>query len=253
VAHVAFVDTRARSQDAGLPQAGVFYTRIEAGAADPARRLDQGPPDPLAAKMDNSWSPSLAVRGGEVVVTWLDFLHYDWDAFTRISHDGGTTFADQVDVNREPRDVENLTDSPRAVFTRGGPMITWTDFHKRDTAAQHPHPLYDTYLAPPGAEPVQVDPFGQKQASTFWPSPCGVKDDVFVAFQDSSSGVGRIRVARLVGGKARSHAFMANDSRANAYRPALACSRGHLFAAWEDTRNGPGQVYFASAAMRRIR
>jgi hypothetical protein len=253
VVHAAFVDTRARSADGGLPQAGIYYTRITGGVPAEPKRMDEGPPDAPAAKLDNAWSPALAVRGDNVLLTWLDFMHYDWDVLSRLSHDGGRAFDKQVDSNREPADVEDLSDSPRPLLLKGGPLIAWTDFHKRDSSAKAPHEMYDIYAAPPGKEPVQADPYGTKQVSTFWPSACERGSDALIAFQDSSTGVARIRVTRLRAGTKRGRAFPVSDTKANAYRPAIGCTKTRLIATWEDTRNGPPQIRVASAPLRRIR
>ena len=250
--HAAFIDARTRFSDAPLPQAGVYYTRIANGAAEPARRIDGGRPAPLAAKLDNAWAPAIAVRGPSVLVTWIDFMHYDWDVLSRLSTDGGRTFERQVNSNLEPEDVESLSDSPKPVFTTGGPFIAWTDFHKRESV-KAAHPLYDTYLARPGAEPVQADPHGGRHVSTFWPSVCASGGDVLVAFQDSSAGVPHVRVARVRRGTRRGHAFVVNDTRAPAQRPAIACAGGRVIAAWEDSRTGMPRIYAASASTRRIR
>jgi hypothetical protein len=215
--------------------------------------MDEGPPDAPAAKLDNAWSPALAVRGDNVLLTWLDFMHYDWDVLSRLSHDGGRAFDKQVDSNREPADVEDLSDSPRPLLLKGGPLIAWTDFHKRDSSAKAPHEMYDIYAAPPGKEPVQADPYGTKQVSTFWPSACERGSDALIAFQDSSTGVARIRVTRLRAGTKRGRAFPVSDTKANAYRPAIGCTKTRLIATWEDTRNGPPQIRVASAPLRRIR
>jgi hypothetical protein len=252
VVHAAFVDTRARSKDASLPQAGVYYTRIAAdGSVAAPKRMDAGPPDALAVKLDNAWAPKLAVRGKSVLLTWIDFMHYDWDVLSRLSGDGGETFAAQVDSNLEKADVEDLSDSPQPLFVRGAPLIAWTDFHKRDAIAAA-HPLYDTYVAAPGKPPVQADPYGARQASTFWPAACADGRDALVAFQDSATGVGRIRITRMRKASKRGRALPVNDSHANAYRPALACTRGRAVVAWEDARNGPPHIFVATARTRTL-
>ena len=252
VVHAAFVDERARSPQGGLPQAGIYYTRIAPdGAPAKAERMDQGPPAALAAKLDNAWAPALAAKGDQVLLTWIDFMHYDWDVLSRLSTDGGAKFADQVLVTKQAPEVETLSDSPRPFFTGAGPRIAWTDWHKRDTPDQL-HPQYDTFLAAPGRDGVQVDPFGERPASTFWPAPCSAGRDAFVAWQDGSAGVARVRVTR-VGGRGRAKPWRMNDSGANASRPAIACSKARVLAVWEDDRDGPSQIYSAAAAARRLR
>ena len=212
--HIAFVAARTRSADGNLPQAGIYYGRFHTSIVRgklPVKRLDGGKPAPLAARLDNAWAPAIAVSGRKVLVTWIDFQHYDWDVMSRLSRDGGSRFGAQVDSNLDKPAVEDLSDSPRPVLTERGPFIAWTDFHKRDSVAAA-HPLYDTYLAAPGKHALQVDPYGGKQASTYWPSACADGRDAIVAFQDSVTGVGRIRVTRVRAGKARGRPLPLSDS-----------------------------------------
>ena len=252
VVHVAYIDAGKKFAKGGLPQAGLYYTRIRNGQPEQGRRLDEGVPAKLATKMDNAWAPSIAVSGKRVLVTWTDFQNYDWDVMSRMSENGGESFGKQVDSNPEKPDVEDLSDSPKPVFTRSGPLITWTDFHKRDSV-DRVHPLYDTYIAAPGHPPVQADPYGGRQVSTFWPAACGDGRDAIVAFQDSATGVARIKITRMRGGKRRGHAFPLSDGPSGAYRPSIACSGGRFVAAWEDMRSGPPRIYATLGSLRRIR
>jgi hypothetical protein len=245
VVHAAFVDARTKFADSGLPQAGIYYTRIRGRRPGAARRLDDGKAAKLAARMDNAWSPSVAVSGKHVLVGWIDFQNYDWDVMSRLSGDGGASFAKQVDSNPQKADAadENLSDSPKALFTRAGPLLAWTDFHKRDPTTRV-HPLYDTYVAAPGKKPTQVDPYGGQQVSTFWPAACAEGKDVIVAFQDSATGVANVKITRVHGGKKRGDAFLLSDAPSGgSYRPAIGCNRGRFVAAWEDMRDGPPRIY----------
>lgn len=254
VVHAAWIDERG-SHPEGAPQAALFYARIAGGEPEPGRRLDGGTAVPLASKLDNAWAPSVAARGGRVLVTWIDFLHYDWDVFARESEDGGERFGPQRELNDTPEADEALNDSPQAVLGESGPFVAWTDWRKRDSSATEPHAMYDTYLARPGGANVQVDPHGGRQASTFSPSACADGADVLVAFQDASRGQNDVRIARVADGERRGRAHRVDDAGrrgGNAWRPRLACARGAVLAAWEDERNGPAQVYAANAAATRI-
>ena len=252
IVHAAWVDARAQSKDGKLPQAGIFYTRIKGGKPQSSKRLDDGTPAKLAARLDNAWSPAIAVSGKKVLVTWIDFQNYDWDVMSRLSSNNGSSFAKQIDSNLEKADVEDLSDSPRPVFTKTGPYIAWTDFHKRDTV-DRVHPLYDIYLAKPGGKPVQADPWGGKQISTFSPSVCADGKDVIVAFQDAQGGPGRIKITRLRGGTKHGRAFSLSDGPSGAYRPSISCSGGRFVAAWEDMRSGPPRIYAALGSLERVR
>jgi hypothetical protein len=99
---------------------------------------------------------------------------------------------------------------------------------------------------------VQVDPYRGKPLSTFWPAPCASGRDALIAFQDSSQGVGRIRIARIRGGSKRGRALRASDTAAGAWRPALACSGARAVLAWEDDRDGPPQIYAATARTQTL-
>ena len=248
VVHAAFVDARTKFPDTGLSQAGAYYTRIQGGKAGAATRLDDPKATKLAARTDNAWAPSVAVSGKRVLVTWIDFQNYDWDVMSRLSSNGGSGFGKQVDSNLDK--TENLSDSPRAFFTKSGPQIAWTDFHKRSDY-QRVSPLYDTYLAAPGKKPVQADPYGGQQVSTYWPAACGDGKDAIVAFQDSRA-VPNVTIARVRGGTRRGHPFSLSDGPSGAYRPSIACSGGRFVAAWEDMRSGPPRIYAALGSLRRV-
>jgi hypothetical protein len=257
VVHAAFVDEREVSADDGLPQAHLFYTRMRAGEPEAARRLDQGEPSTLAARSDHSWAPRVSVRGERVLVTWLDFLRYDWDVFARESADGGTTFADQRDVNDTPAADEALNASPEAALGGTKPFVAWTDWRKRGSAADSAHQQYDIRVATPGGANVQADPHGARPVSAFYPSICATRgDDAIVAFQDASRGQNDVRAVRLRGGTKRGPVRRvddAGDRGGNAWRPRLGCWGDRVVAAWEDERDGPAQIYAAVTSAERLR
>ena len=89
------------------------------------------------------------------------------------------TFAAQIDQNREPPDVEDLSDSPKPVFTRDGTFIAWTDFHKRDSSAQTPHEMYDIYAATPGKDPTAKRRASPRLRSRY-PSPIATASGAYV-------------------------------------------------------------------------
>lgn len=268
VVHAAFIDERDRFAGEDLPQAGLFYTRIEAGGAEPARRLDAtGRAAPLAQSLDHAWAPGVAARGERVLVTWLDFQNYDWDAFARLSEDRGASFGPQGAVNDTREDDpatavneqdEALNDSPRAALGVGAPLVAWTDWRKRASSATRPHQAYDTFLRRlDEPDNRQVDPYGDAQVSTFAPAVCADgRNDALVAFQDSSGGQSDIRTVSVADGRRPGPARRVDDTGArggNAWRPALGCFGRRVLVAWEDERDGPGQIYAATAARDRLR
>jgi predicted amidohydrolase len=255
--HAAFVDERELSADDSLPQAHLYYTRIQAGRPEPARRLDEGEPNVYAARVDNSWAPRVSVRGDRVMVTWVDFLRYDWDVFARESSDAGASFAGQRDVNDTPAGYEALNDSPEAALGGTKPFVAWTDWRKRDSAADSAHQQYDVFVASPGGRNAQADQHGTRPVSTFAPSICATgRDDAIVAFQDASRGQNDVQAVYLRGGTKRGPARRvddAGDRGGNAWRPRLGCWGERVIAAWEDERDGPAQIYAARSRLSRLR
>jgi hypothetical protein len=251
--HAVWIDERERSADDALPQAHVFYARVGRG---PGRRLDLGKPVDLAARLDNAWAPRLAVRGRRVLVTWLDFQAYDWGVFSRLSSNGGASFAAERRVTSDAADQEELADAPDPVFLSAKPLIAWTDWRKRVSAGTRPHQEYDIFIASPGGKNRQVDPYGGRQLSTFSPSICDAGGGrALVAFQDSSAGRSVVRAVSMRGGAGRGRARLVSDAGAgggNAWRPRIACSGGRVVAAWEDERDGPPRLYFSFGSARRL-
>ena len=272
--HAAFVDERDAFADGGAPQAGLRYARIRRGVPEASRRLDSPDPRPLAARLDNSWAPSVAAEGDRVLVAWLDFRNYDWDVFSRESGDGGQSFAAERQVNDAPSDPgagdaenEALDDTPRAVFIAGRmrqgsrivrtslPFVAFTDWRKRASAETTPHSLYDTYVASPGGRNRQVDRHGGRQVSTFAPAVCPAGRGLLVAYQDAARGQNDVFVTRVSAALERGRPWRVDDAGrrgGNAWRPQLACSAGRVLAAWEDERDGPPQIYTGIARAARL-
>ena len=254
---VAWIDERGRSADDDLPQAQVRVAIVRGGRAEASRRLDEGAPVPLAAKLHNAWAPSVAVRGRRVLVSWIDFRTYDWRVYARSSPDGGASFGAERTLS-PPSDVEVLDDSPRAAIGPRGDLVAFTDWRKRVGTAQRPHQVYDTLLSAPGGAVGRVDDHGSRQVSTFSPWPVALAGGgALVAFQDASRGVNAVRVARMTGGgRRRGTPSAVSDAGAapwNQWRPALALvPGGSALTAWEDERDGPSQVFAARAPVGRI-
>jgi predicted amidohydrolase len=257
VVHAAFVDQRERSEDDAVPQSHLLYTRIRDGSVEETRRLDTGTPAELAQKLDHSWAPRISARGNRVLVTWLDFLRYDWDVFARQSEDNGATFGDQQDVNDTNERDEALNDTPEAALGGTKPFIAWTDWRKTDATQTEPHRAYDIFVAAPGGANRQIDPYGGRQVSAFSPSICATTgDDAIVAFQDASRGQNDVQAVHLRGGTKRGAARRIDDvgdRGGNAWRPRLGCWGDDVVAVWEDERDGPPQIYAAVTKASRLR
>jgi hypothetical protein len=253
----AWVDERTPVPgETGLAEAGIYTARLTpSGPSEAARRLDTGAPVALAQTMNHAWAPSIAVRAGHVLASWIDFRTYDWRVVSRSSRDGGASFAAESTVEHAPLEVEALADTPRAAFSSSGePLLAFTDYRKRDSGRQA-HPLYDIAVAAPGGVPSQVDPHGARQVSTFAPAllplPGGRS---LVAWQDHARGDADIQ-ARLVSPYGRTRRVDdAGTQSWNAWRPALArLPRGQVLAAWEDDRDGVPRIFTARARVQALR
>jgi hypothetical protein len=112
------------------------------------------------------------------------------------------------------------------------------------------------FASGPGGANVQVDPYGRRPLSTFAPSACAARPGALVAFQDESrpqSTIGLVRVR--ADATRRGPALRVDDggpSAGDAWRPRLACSRGRAVAAFETERDGPAQIYGATARVRDL-
>lgn len=272
--HLAYLEEDDLSADDGLPQTRVVYRSVDgtektrcatAGAKPgPPQRLDQGQPSEFAAKMDHSWAPDIASRGKRVVVSWVDFRTYDWRAYARTSTDGGASFAPEQELGEgqepgEPEILEQLADSPSVALGPEKAFVAWTEWRKEGDTNVRPGSAYDTWIvtAEDGAFGLEVraDDLGAEQASTFWPAAAADGSDALVAYQDSSAGLGDIRIARIRGGSERDASQRVDDTgdgAVNQYRPAIATSGRNVIVAWEDERNGPSRIFFARARSSRV-
>ncbi len=254
---MAWIDERQRSADDALPQAHLFAARVGLGATGTVRRLDTAVPVADAAKLDHAWAPDLVARGSKVLLSWIDFHTYDWRVWSRTSTDAGSSWGAQTKVTDTPADHEALDDTPRGALTSSGPVVAWTDFRKRDVN-RTPHSLYDIAAARPGAANHRIDTPSPLQSLAFAPSVVADGSHALVAWQDMAAGPGRILLSRIdAHGRATRHRVRVDDGGTqgwNAWRPALAAvSGGRVLAAWEDERDGPGQIFFARAKRAALR
>jgi hypothetical protein len=253
-----FVDDRARFADDDLPQAGIWAVHFDGSTPHPATRLDStAAPNELAKTLDHSWAPSLAVRGSRVEAAWTDFRNYQWDVFARSSTDGGATWGAEQRVNDTPASDEALEDTPRAAWTNTSPptpLIAFTDWAKSADSATKASPLYDVDVSVPGGDNLQVDGRGGAHVDAFAPAIVPTGGGAIVAWQDHAHGPGDIYAARVTASRP-GRPIRVDDSGAtgwNQWRPALTIAGGSVIAAWEDERDGPAQIFFARAPLRRI-
>ncbi len=254
---VAWIDERGRTRgDARLPRAAVRVARLRPEGADAGRAMAAPAPVELARSLEHAWAPSLAARGGDVVLAWLDFRDYDWDVWSAVSSDGGGSWAPPRPVGGAPAGIEALDDAPDAALTDDGPLVGFVDWRKDDATARTPHPLYDIAVAAPGDPARIVDAHDGAPVASFAPAllalPAG---GALLGWQDHARGWGAIAFRRLLPGGRAGRVRRIDDRGARAggrWRPALALAGGTVLAAWEDDRDGPRQVFAARAPVRTL-
>lgn len=258
-AYVAWIDERERLAT-GTPKAAVWGAKLGVDLrVAGARSLDAGEPVKLAAGLDHDWAPDVAADGPDVTVAWLSFKTYDWRVYARRSINNGTSFVGGVQpVGHGPVDRESLDDEPDVAVDGRAARIAFTDFTAEPATGEDlaPNRSYDIALAAPGGRATQVDDRAGRPVATFSPAQAdlGAGRSV-VAWQDHADGVARIRaapVSRL--GRRRGPTLRVDGGPpgSNAWRPAATLSGERALVAWEDERDGPSQVYVASAPVGRL-
>jgi hypothetical protein len=244
----------AHSDDQGLtfrPNVRIDDVGIRRGVA----------PVPLAAKLDNRWRPTVALRGRRLFVAWADFRNYNWDIF----------FArPSVTQKRPARNVrvddfagfERVNTEPSiALDAKSGiASVAWTDIRareadsnifftqaaKRSAAAFLPSRQIDDSRA--GFDPNADTPTTQSH-----PDLKASDGTLCVAWQDDRNGTNDVYFTRSTdGGATFAAAERVDDTGAGPSAqtaPAVAIdptSGTRCYVVWEDTRNGNSDVFVAS-------
>ena len=182
-----------------------------------------------------------------------------------MSVDGGRTFGPEREVSDtgplfdSGKVTEQLADSPSIAIDGPRTLVAWTDWRKETATFARVSRDYDTWLsASTGGEfgpEARADTLGARQASSFWPALVVRGDEALVAWQDSSTGTCDIRLSSLRPGRNARRSIRVDDTGGagvNQYRPAIALAGRRVVVAWEDERDGPMQVYFASAPLSSV-
>ncbi len=257
---VAWIDERDAGPE-GEPLEHVYAARGLAGGRRfaPPVRVDAGTPVPLAAHLDNMWSPAITAVRNTVWIAWADFRNYNWDIFLARSDDRGATFGANVRVDDYP-DFERLNERPTVVADRRGAVhVAWTDLRAReaDTNVFIAHSTDGGATFGPSAQAddskAGFDPDVDTPSSQWYPSLALADDVLFLAWQDDRLGNNDIFFATSTdGGATFAPAERVDDTGAGASaqtRPSLAVAgrraRRRCYVAWEDDRDGTSDVWLA--------
>ena len=259
---VAWIDERDRGPD-GVALEHVYAARPRDGvdAAARAVRVDDGTPVPLAASLDNRWSPAILALDDTVHVAWTDFRDYNWDVRTARSDDGGRTFSASTRVNGF-EGFERISDAPALAAGRGSDVrLAWTDVRAREPdgnlftarsadAGRTWQPDRQLDLSRRGFDPdrdrpslqhaVALAKAGERGFAAWQDDRAGNQDILFAALDDAHGGEA-IREERVDD---------TGDGPSNQYRPHLAVagtgSDARCVLVWEDDRDGRMQIYTAA-------
>jgi hypothetical protein len=268
--YVVWIDERDRGED-GVALAHVYAARGEtqgsgnAVAFDRSVRVDAGAPVPLAASLDNRWSPTVQITDGVVHVAWTDFRSYDWDVYATRSTDGGGTFAPDQELSTSCF----FCDSPRFLpASRDRLWLAWTDLRagppdsnlffveSRDRGAS-----YSRHEALDDSRRGRAS--GVRLSNQSHVSLAASRGRIYAAWQDDRAGNNDILFARVEGFPrgvlAPERVDDSGDGRSNQYRPELVVAdRGlgnesRCVVVWEDDRDGRLEIYTASRSCARSR
>lgn len=208
------------------------YTRLApstSGGIDEASRLLDAEafpaPEPLAERLNNRWSPSIAARGSDVAVVWTDFRNYSWDLFAAVSHDGGDHFGEHLRVDDAGRlggasaALERLHEDPSIDLAADGTVhVAWADLAGRRSGC--------------ASCPQQRRPDADIAYATLSPQDAGFSSNARV----DDTGDGLLTQDRV--------------GFSSQWRPALATDPigGRLVAVWQDLREGNNDIYLASSS-----
>jgi hypothetical protein len=249
----------------GIPFEHVYFSRSRdrGRSMGPTVRVDAGPPDRLAASLDNKWAPSIAPLLNQVHIAWSDFRNYQWDIYTARSRNG-VFFERNVRVD-DAAGFERIDDHPSiAVDGEASVHVVWAD--RRDTQAETDirHARSDrrgrVFRASVRVDSSEdsFDPDTDTPSNQWSPEMAVRGNDVFVVWQDNRLGDNDIFFARS---RDRGDSFdrdeRVDDSGSDPsdqFRPDIAVdpavtASASLYVVWEDQRYGPAAVAVAHRDM----
>ena len=250
---VVWIDERDRGpQD--LPLEHVYAARGGAGGGfGPNVRVDAGAPVPLAAHLDNQWSPTVAVEQGKVFVAWSDFRNYNWDVFFARSDDGGVTFGPNVRVD-DFQGFERLNErASLAIDPAGRVHAAWTALRAREPDTNIFYARSDNSGAGFSANrqlddsKTGFDPNRDTPTNQWHPGLVAAGNRLFAAWQDNRLGNNDIFFTSSADGGATFAPSERVDDTGSGHseqaRPSIAWSDGRCFVVWEDNRRGTSDVF----------
>lgn len=220
----------------------IYHARsTDGGASFPtAHRISDG------AESDVS-HPDIAVDGsGRIYVVWQDGRRSEWDTDIYANHstDGGASWEADVRVNEDDGGTARQRNPVIAVDSEGWVHVAWQEDGDGD---------WDIYHASSTDHGVSYGPSQRVNdlvAGDQTDPAVAVGDEgrIYAAWSDLREDDGDVRYAESTdGGSGFSASVQVNDRVPRGWQgnPALATSGGRIHLVWEDTRNGPLDIYYA--------
>jgi hypothetical protein len=252
---VVWIDERDRGPE-GEPLEHVYAARGGDSGFEPNVRIDAGDPVPLAAHLDNKWSPTIAAGlDGKLYVAWADFRNYNWDIFLARSDDQGRSFGPNAQINHF-LGSERLDERPTIGVDRLGSVhAAWNDLRAVEPDTNIFYARSDNRGANFSSNrqlddsKVGFDVDRDTPTNQWSPSLAAVADRLFVAWQDNRLGNNDIFFTTSTNrGASFGSSERVDDTGSGSSeqtRPQLAWSDDFCYVTWEDNRNGQSDIDLA--------
>jgi len=244
--YVAWEDAR----DGELGQPAIYFTRSENGGESFVwpERIDfdtQG--------RYPSHAPRIATVGGQVWVTWFNFLYGAPDIYVATSADRGKTFGEPLRIDSDSRG-EAWSGYPQIAASADRVHVVWED-HRNGAADLYTAMSTDGGLS--FTEDARIDGGEPGAADSQWAQIAIDQGQVWVAWHDQRDGEGfGIYATWFDGGgwlDTPIRVDVAAPGRYDSLRPQLVAQGGLAHVAWEDRRLEYPDVRYRTLALGAVR
>ena len=179
--------------------------------------------------------PQIATSGNNVYVTWQDTTPGNSDIFFAVSTNKGTSFS-------TPINISNNTDSsvsPQIATSGNNVYVTWQDgpLFNRDTFF-----AVSTNNGTSFSTPINL---GNNTGGTFFPQIAATGNNVYVAWQNGTSGNRDIFFAASNNNGMSFGIINLSNNTGASQSPQIATSGSNVYVTWQDIFPGNSDIFFA--------
>ena len=179
--------------------------------------------------------PQIATSGSNVYVTWQDTTPGNSDIFFAVSTNKGTSFS-------TPINISNNTDSsvsPQIATSGNNVYVTWQDgpLFNRDTFF-----AVSTNNGTSFGTPINL---GNNTGGTFFPQIAATGNNVYVAWQNGTSGNRDIFFAASNNNGMSFGIINLSNNTGASQSPQIATSGSNVYVTWQDIFPGNSDIFFA--------